>query len=72
MLVQGAMYVQRIELRLPEEALAALRVDQPVTTGTIRVGEVRLSDRDRQALVAVLCGYLQAFPRRDPHPVSYQ
>ena len=71
-LVQGAMYVHRIEIIVPDEILAALEVDTPVTTGTIRLGDVRLSDRDREALVAVLCGYLQPFPRRDPHPVSYQ
>lgn len=71
-LVEGAMYLHRIEVTVPEEILAALRVDQPVTTGTITLGEVRLSERDREALVAVLCGYLQPLPRRDPHPLSYQ
>lgn len=70
-LVQGAIYMHRIEITVPDDALAALEVEPPVTTGTITLGEVRLSDRDRQALVAVLCGYLQPFPRRDPHPISY-
>ncbi|HVL92548.1 MAG TPA: hypothetical protein VM264_04315 [Acidimicrobiales bacterium] len=55
-LVQGAIYMHRIQISVPAEVLAELLVDTPVTTGTIGLGEVRLSDRDRAALAAVLGG----------------
>ena len=71
-LVPGAIYTHRIELTLPEEAIAALQIDLTVSSGTITIGEVPLSERDKEALVAVCCGYLRPFPRRDPHPLSYQ
>lgn len=71
-LVPGAVYTHRIEVLLPEEAVAALRVEMTSSSGTITVGEVALSERDRKALVALCCGYLRPFPRRDPHPLSYQ
>ena len=71
-LVPGAIYTHRIDVCVPEGFIAALRVDTPVTTGTMTFGELRLSERDREALVAVCCGYLRSFPRHDPHPLSYQ
>lgn len=71
-LVPGAVYTHRIGVHLPEEAVAALRVETNTSSGTITVGELPLSDRDRAALVAMCCGYLRPFPRRDPHPLSYQ
>ena len=33
--------------------------------------EVVINDQDRLALVALFAGYLQPFPRHDPHPRSY-
>lgn len=71
-LVPGAIYTHRIEVLVPEEEVAALRVTTSDSSGTITVGEVALSDRDRHALAALCCGFLRPFPRRDPHPLSYQ
>lgn len=42
---------------------------QLVSTST--ADEVVISDLDRLALVALFAGYLESFPRYDPHPRSY-
>lgn len=71
-LVPGAIYTHRVEVCLPVAAVAALRVQTAGGGDTITAGDVTLSERDRQAVVALFAGYLRAFPRHDPHPVSYQ
>jgi hypothetical protein len=38
---------------------------------TVTAPEALLSDADKVALVALFAGYLEAFPRYDPHPRSY-
>lgn len=38
---------------------------------TVTASEVVINDQDRLALVAVFAGYLEPFPRYDPHPRSY-
>ncbi len=38
---------------------------------TSTAAEVVISELDRVALVAVFAGYLESFPRYDPHPRSY-
>lgn len=38
---------------------------------TVTASEVVINDRDRLALVALFSGYLEPFPRYDPHPRSY-
>lgn len=36
------------------------------------VGEIAVSDRDRDALVALFAGYLRRWPRHHPEPLSYE
>ncbi len=38
---------------------------------TVAAGEVLINESDRLAMVALFAGYLEAFPRHDPHPKSY-
>jgi hypothetical protein len=38
---------------------------------TAAAGEVVISDLDRMALAALFAGYLESFPRYDPHPKTY-
>jgi hypothetical protein len=38
---------------------------------TVTAAEVVINDQDRLALVALFSGYLEPFPRYDPHPRSY-
>lgn len=38
---------------------------------TAAAGEVVISDQDRLALAALFAGYLEPFPRYDPHPKTY-
>lgn len=70
-LVPGAIYTHRIDVLVPDSDLARARDDRP-TSGTLSAGELTLSDRDRDALVAVFAGYLEEFPRRRTQPNSYQ
>jgi hypothetical protein len=37
----------------------------------VTAAEVVINDQDRLALAALFSGYLEAFPRYDPHPRSY-
>jgi hypothetical protein len=47
----------------------------PATPGdlrpTVTAAEVVINQQDRLALVALFAGYLEPFPRYDPHPRSY-
>jgi hypothetical protein len=70
-LVPGAMFTHRLELRPDEEYLTRLHDVQPSTSGTLTNDDIAMSDRDRQALVALLAGYLEPFPRYYPHPATY-
>jgi hypothetical protein len=71
-LVPGAIYTHRLEVRIPEDSISSLQVTSSPASGTITLGEVVLSDKDRDALAALLSGYLRSYPSRDPHPLSYQ
>ncbi len=71
-LVPGAIYTHRLDVHIPEDAISPLQVITSQDSGTITLGEVVLSERDRDALSALLSGYLRAYPSRDPHPLSYQ
>ena len=70
-LVPGAIYTHRVEVIVPESDLARVEGSR-ITSGTVTVGDLHLSERDRDALVALFSGYLEAFPRRSTHPRSYQ
>ncbi|MBO0728157.1 MAG: hypothetical protein J2P57_02790 [Acidimicrobiaceae bacterium] len=51
---------------------AGAPLDQPIDAlPTSKADDVVISHLDRQALVAVFGGYLEPFPRYDPHPRSY-
>ena len=53
----------------PAGAPAAAGNDDP--RPTVTAAEVVINDQDRLALVALFAGYLEPFPRYDPHPRSY-
>ncbi len=70
-LIPGAIYTHRIEVVVPESDLA--RVDgSRMTSGTLVAGDLRLTERDKDVLVAMFSGYLEAFPRRTLRPRTYQ
>ncbi|MGH2689086.1 MAG: hypothetical protein ACRDKW_09815, partial [Actinomycetota bacterium] len=71
-LVPGAVYTHRIEVLLPEAAVARLHVGEALTSGTLTWDRVHLSDKDRLVLAAVFAGYLRSFPRHHARPLSYQ
>ena len=70
-LVPGAIYTHRIEVVIPESELARVEGSR-VTSGTLVAGDLRLNERDKDALVAMFSGYLEAFPRRTARPRTYQ
>jgi hypothetical protein len=69
-LVTGVMFTYRLEVLVPTGDLARFNAVQ-TTTGTI-TGEVNLTERDRDVVVALLSGYLEEFPRREARPRTYQ
>jgi hypothetical protein len=70
-LVPGAIYTHRVEVVIPESDLARIAGSQ-VTSGTLVAGDLRLSERDKDVLVAMFSGYFEAFPRRSTRPRTYQ
>ncbi len=70
-LVPGAIYTHRIEVIIPENDLARVEGTR-ITSGTLVAGNLRLNERDKDALVAMFSGYLEAFPRRTLRPRTYQ
>ena len=68
----GAIYTHRMDVHIAREYASLLKVSTAPTSGTINFGEVELSERDRDALSALLCGYLRPFPFRNARPLSYQ
>ena len=70
-LVPGAIYTHRIEIVIPESDLARVEGSR-VTSGTLLSSTLQLSERDKDALVALFSGYLEAFPRRSARPRTYQ
>ncbi|HET6794777.1 MAG TPA: hypothetical protein VFH45_10060 [Acidimicrobiales bacterium] len=70
-LVPGAISTHRLDVTVPEAELA--RLDRlPVSSETMTVERVRLSDKDRAVLAALFGGYLETFPRRSTRPRTYQ
>ena len=71
-IVEGQVrrHALNVEAGLPQPPLA------PIATladsrPTVTAGQVMIGDADRQAMVALFAGYLEPFPRYDPHPKSY-
>ena len=70
-LVPGAIYTHRIEVVVPESALARAEGSR-ITSGTVTAADLRMSERDKDVLVAVFSGYLETFPRRTTRPRTYK
>jgi hypothetical protein len=71
-LVPGAVYTHRIDVRIGDEYASSLRVATSPASGTITFGDIEFSERDRDALSALFSGYLRPFPHWSPRPVSYE
>ncbi len=70
-LVAGDIWTHAIEVATLGKAAAQTIADprSPVPTVTHLP---TITDNQREALVALLSGYLQPFPRYDPHPLTYK
>ncbi|HEX3424959.1 MAG TPA: hypothetical protein VHT30_02440 [Acidimicrobiales bacterium] len=71
-LVPGAIFTHRLEVHVPDEALALHRPSDIGASGTIASEDLHLTDSDRRALAAVFSPLLRTWPRRGAHPLSYQ
>jgi hypothetical protein len=74
--VEGVTRRHALTVDLPEETLEALGRGELATAQvegnpTQAAAEVSLTPADKLALVALFSGYLETFPRYDPHPKSY-
>ena len=69
-LVPGVIFTHRLEVVLPEATVIPL--DRlPASSGTI-TGDLSLTERDNDVVVALFSGYLDVFPRRQARPRTYQ
>jgi hypothetical protein len=71
-LVPGAIFTHRVDIHVPEPALAMRRPSELGASGTIAGEELHLTKSDREALAAVFSPLLRSWPRRGGHPLSYQ
>jgi hypothetical protein len=72
--VEGSARRHALEVyvgRQPESGAAGARGFPGDELPTAAGGEVLVNSLDRLALVALFSGYLEPFPRYDPHPKSY-
>jgi hypothetical protein len=74
--VEGVTRRHALTVDLPESALAGLNrggvpTAQVEGNPTQAASDVSITPADKLALVALFSGYLEAFPRYDPHPRSY-
>jgi len=73
--VEGATRRHALTIDLPEGAMELNRAggSAPASEGspTRAAADVAITPADKAALVALFSGYLEAFPRYDPHPKSY-
>ncbi len=70
-LVPGLNYTHRIEVIVPATELARIE-PAGASSGTLVADDIRLSDRDRDVLIATYHRYLLPFPYRARVPLSYQ
>lgn len=70
-LVAGAIFTHRIDVVVPEGDLARVE-PAPPSSGTLPVHDLRLTERDKAVLAALLSGYLEDFPRRSQRPLTYR
>jgi hypothetical protein len=72
-LVPGVIYTHALEIMLPDAYVSQLQAGgRRMSTGTVTGAVVTITPADRDALVALFAGYLEAFPRRREHPNTYQ
>ena len=69
-LVPGEIFTHRIDVTIPDSDLPRVETANR-GSGTLPADDLRLTERDKDALVALFSGYLEAHPRRSSHPVSY-
>lgn len=71
--VEGSVRRHALQLHLsaPEGPVARALADPGDIRPTVTAADVVINDQDRLALTALFSGYLEAFPRYDPHPRSY-
>jgi hypothetical protein len=75
-IVEGATRRHALTVDMPEHLVEGFgRNSAPVVTAegnpTRAAAEVSMTSADKLALVALFSGYLENFPRYDPHPKSY-
>jgi hypothetical protein len=74
-IVEGATRRHALTVDLPDDALEGRAGPFPVVevegNPTRATSDVSITPADKQALVALFSGYLEPFPRYDPHPKSY-
>jgi hypothetical protein len=76
-IVEGAMRRHALTVDLPEWAVGAVTPDPMALAEadegnpTRAAADVSITTADKLALVALFAGYLEPFPRYDPHPKSY-
>lgn len=69
-LVPGIVFTHRLEVVLPEAEVTPLDSVR-LSSGTI-TGDLTLTERDHDVLMALFSGYLEVFPRRQARPRTYQ
>jgi hypothetical protein len=72
--VEGSARRHALEVRVGPAEESSLLAPDELPSGelpTAAWGEVLINSLDRLALVALFSGYLEPFPRYDPHPKSY-
>jgi hypothetical protein len=69
-LVPGVIFTHRLEVVLPEATAIPLEPGR-ASSGTI-TGDLTLTERDHDVVVALFSGYLEVFPRRQARPRTYQ
>ncbi|HUB69434.1 MAG TPA: hypothetical protein VL984_03350 [Acidimicrobiales bacterium] len=76
-IVEGATRRHALTVDLPEAEARADQAGGPVPTlevegnPTSAASDVSITPADKLSLVALFAGYLEPFPRYDPHPKSY-
>jgi hypothetical protein len=73
-IVEGANLRHAIEIAIEQEARGAAAGEAPAGDAALPTSTaegVVVNEQDRLALVALFAGYLEPFPRYDPHPRSY-
>jgi hypothetical protein len=74
-IVEGATRRHALTIDMPESLSGPSGSSPPVPAGedtpTRAASDVSITSADKLALVALFSGYLESFPRYDPHPKSY-